>query len=203
MSAIPEIELQPNCFKIHHLPTIAYQLVHATDGRFRFHIPRLTHSSNYAKYLEQLVKSLEFVTQVRVNLLSGSLIVNYATDRISMLSAKTELVEAIQQTSQVIISPKIPPSFERAVIAEDFTSPKHLLSANILTIKPPQDKMFWLTWLGIYPLITGISFVFEPWLILLSLPMRTLLLSGVIVLLMTYIVMPMLTELSRDWLYAN
>jgi len=203
MNTTYEIQLQSYCLDLTRLPVVAYQIFHVTDGRFRFYIPRLSHDSNYATRLEQLVKRLNFVAEVRINPLANSLIVNYATDRISMLAAQAKLIEAIQQIGQAVTSWEVPVSYEFAVSTDDFAPAKYLLSANIPTIKPPQDKMFWLTWLGIYPLITGISFVFEPWLILLSLPLRTLILSGVLVLLMTYAVMPMLTELSRDWLYAN
>jgi antibiotic biosynthesis monooxygenase (ABM) superfamily enzyme len=70
----------------------------------------------------------------------------------------------------------------------------------IRRIKPPRYKMFLLTWLGIYPLITGIFWVFGPWLSLLPLVVRTLLLTGLLVYLMTYVVMPILTKMFHAWL---
>jgi uncharacterized protein len=66
--------------------------------------------------------------------------------------------------------------------------------------KPTRYKMFLLTWLGIYPLITGIFLVFGPWLSLLPLVLRTFLLTGLLVYLMTYGVMPMLTRVFHAWL---
>lgn len=69
--------------------------------------------------------------------------------------------------------------------------------------KPPRYKVFLLTWLAIYPLITGIFLLFGKQLSLLPLPIRTLLLTLVLVYLMTFIVMPRLMVLFHNWLYAN
>lgn len=71
----------------------------------------------------------------------------------------------------------------------------------VLTNKRPQrHKLFFLTWLAIYPLITIILHLFGKYLNLLPLPIRTLLLTGVLVYLMTYWVMPRLMKLFRNWL---
>jgi antibiotic biosynthesis monooxygenase (ABM) superfamily enzyme len=66
--------------------------------------------------------------------------------------------------------------------------------------KPPRRKLFLLTWLGIYPLITALLWLFGPWLAALPLLLRTLLLTGVLVYAMTYGVMPLLTRLFQPWL---
>lgn len=65
---------------------------------------------------------------------------------------------------------------------------------------PPRYKLFLLTWLAIYPLITFILHFFGEFLNLLPLPIRTLILTGILVYLMTYWVMPMLMKLFRRWL---
>lgn len=69
-----------------------------------------------------------------------------------------------------------------------------------LTKRPPRYKLFLLTWLAIYPLITLILHLFAQPLNLLPLPIRTLVLTGVLVYLMTYWVMPRLMKLFRNWL---
>jgi antibiotic biosynthesis monooxygenase (ABM) superfamily enzyme len=69
-----------------------------------------------------------------------------------------------------------------------------------LTKRPPRYKIFLLTWLAIYPLITSILHFFARPLSLLPLPIRTLVLTGALVYLMTYWVMPMLMKLFRKWL---
>lgn len=65
---------------------------------------------------------------------------------------------------------------------------------------PPRYKLFLLTWLAIYPLITFILHFFGKFLNLLPLPIRTLILTGTLVYLMTYWVMPMLMKTFRGWL---
>ncbi|NDJ25563.1 hypothetical protein GS682_28905 [Nostoc sp. B(2019)] len=67
--------------------------------------------------------------------------------------------------------------------------------------QPPRYKMFLLTWLAIYPLITGIYLLFGNLLSGLPLLLRTLLLTGVLVYLMTYLVMPKLTKIFHKWLF--
>ncbi len=68
---------------------------------------------------------------------------------------------------------------------------------------PQRYKMFLLTWLAIYPLITAILWLFGSFLSLFPLPLRTLILTGALVYLMTYIVMPKLTKLFHRWLNSN
>ncbi|MEL6461475.1 MAG: hypothetical protein AAFQ91_25115 [Cyanobacteria bacterium J06621_15] len=67
--------------------------------------------------------------------------------------------------------------------------------------KPPKYKLFLLSWMGIYPLITIVLLLFGQQLILLPLPLRTLILTGILVYLMTFLVMPKLTKLFHRWLY--
>ncbi|MDJ0596583.1 MAG: hypothetical protein QNJ72_42550 [Pleurocapsa sp. MO_226.B13] len=69
--------------------------------------------------------------------------------------------------------------------------------------RPQRYKLFLLTWLAIYPLITIILHFFGRYLSLLPLPIRTLVLTGILVYLMTYWVMPMLMKLFRNWLNLN
>ncbi|BAU11972.1 hypothetical protein LEP3755_24960 [Leptolyngbya sp. NIES-3755] len=61
------------------LPIENYKIVHATIGRFRFRIPRFAQDSIYTQRLEDCVRSLEFVTEVRINRIVCSLIVCYET----------------------------------------------------------------------------------------------------------------------------
>ena len=63
-----------------------------------------------------------------------------------------------------------------------------------------QTPTFLLTWLAIYPLITIILHFCGAFLSLLPLPIRTLILTGTVVYLMTYWAMPMLIKLFRNWL---
>jgi antibiotic biosynthesis monooxygenase (ABM) superfamily enzyme len=66
--------------------------------------------------------------------------------------------------------------------------------------KPSRHKLAFLSWLVIYPLITGIFLIFNQPLMQLALPLRTLTLTIVLVGLMSYIIMPWLTKKLNKWL---
>ena len=65
---------------------------------------------------------------------------------------------------------------------------------------PPRYKLALLTWAGAYAVITLILVVLgpaiEPW----PLPLRTLLISGLMVAALSWVVIPLLTRLFRGWL---
>lgn len=63
-----------------------------------------------------------------------------------------------------------------------------------------RHKLALLSWLVIYPLITGIFIVFNQPLMQLALPLRTLILTLVLVGLMSYLIMPWLTKKLNKWL---
>jgi uncharacterized protein len=60
-------------------------------------------------------------------------------------------------------------------------------------VPPPRLKMALASWTGIYPQITTVF----------PLPLRTLVLTGVLVPTMAYTVMPLVTWLLRRWLYPT
>ena len=66
---------------------------------------------------------------------------------------------------------------------------------------PPRHKMALVTWLAVYPLITAIFLFGGPLLLQLPLPLRTLLMTVVMVPAMTYVIMPGMARLFRRWLY--
>jgi antibiotic biosynthesis monooxygenase (ABM) superfamily enzyme len=68
---------------------------------------------------------------------------------------------------------------------------------------PPRYKMVVVTWLGVFPIVTGIFAVFGQWLNLLPTLVRTLVFTAVMVTLMTYVVMPRMTRLFAFWLYPD
>ena len=65
---------------------------------------------------------------------------------------------------------------------------------------PPRYKLALLSWVGAYTVITLILAVLGPAMARWPLPLRTLLLSVLMVLAMTWLVMPSLTRLCRSWL---
>ncbi|MDP9455930.1 MAG: antibiotic biosynthesis monooxygenase [Actinomycetota bacterium] len=68
---------------------------------------------------------------------------------------------------------------------------------------PPRHKMAVVTWLAVFPLITTIFLVLGPVLNQLPLLLRSLVLTVIMVLLMTYVVMPRMTRLFSFWLYPD
>lgn len=77
-----------------------------------------------------------------------------------------------------------------------------LPSKNPLT-PPPRYKMTMISWLALYPAVTLIFWTFEPWLIQIPLFLRTLLVTLVVILLMSYWLMPFMTKCFAFWLYPK
>lgn len=72
-------------------------------------------------------------------------------------------------------------------------------------IPPPRHKMAVVTLVAIFPLIQLVGLIFAPLLNLSPLPLvlESLMLTAIIVLLMTYVVMPRMTKLFARWLYPK
>lgn len=71
------------------------------------------------------------------------------------------------------------------------------------TIAPPRYKMALITWSAIFPLIVLINALFAPLLNQLPSITRSLVLTITLVLLMTYLLMPMMTKIFERWLYPQ
>jgi antibiotic biosynthesis monooxygenase (ABM) superfamily enzyme len=68
---------------------------------------------------------------------------------------------------------------------------------------PPPYKMALLTWLTIFPLITGVVIVLGPLIAGIPLVPRLGITTAVTVPLMTWVVMPRITRALRGWLYPK
>jgi antibiotic biosynthesis monooxygenase (ABM) superfamily enzyme len=66
--------------------------------------------------------------------------------------------------------------------------------------RPPRYKMALLTWVGAWAMITLILQVLGPSMVTWALPLRTLLISVLMVLSLTWVVIPSLTRLFAPWL---
>jgi uncharacterized protein len=75
------------------------------------------------------------------------------------------------------------------------------LSADPGAPPPPPYKMALLTWITIFPLITGIVAVLGPTLTRIPLVPRTAITTAIAVPVMTWILMPRVTLLLRHWLF--
>jgi hypothetical protein len=67
---------------------------------------------------------------------------------------------------------------------------------------PPRYRMVLLTWAAAFPVLNVLHVLFGQQLAALPLPARTLLLTGVLITLLTYVIMPRLTRWCADWLLA-
>jgi antibiotic biosynthesis monooxygenase (ABM) superfamily enzyme len=68
---------------------------------------------------------------------------------------------------------------------------------------PPRYKMTIVTWLAVFPLATVMFMLLDPLLGGAPVILRTLVFTGVMVSLMTYVVMPRVTRLFSFWLYPK
>jgi len=69
--------------------------------------------------------------------------------------------------------------------------------------RPPRYKQAVITWLGVYPTLTAtlalLGQVMEPW----PLPLRTLLVTLLLVPLLVFVVFPLLNRAFQGWLFAG
>lgn len=65
---------------------------------------------------------------------------------------------------------------------------------------PPRYKLALLTWIGVYPMITVLLAVLGPTTATWPLPLRTLVLTALMVPTLTWLVIPTLTRFFRGWL---
>lgn len=79
--------------------------------------------------------------------------------------------------------------------------------ANAKPPVPVRWKQYLVTWSAIYPLVMSVPLIVLPLLGLLGLDhhrwLTTLVMTGTVVFLMVYVVMPRYTQLIRRWLFAR
>lgn len=68
---------------------------------------------------------------------------------------------------------------------------------------PPRYKMTFVSWLALYPSVTLIFLFFGEILEPIPLVLRTLIITAVLMLLMTYVLMPRFTRWFAFWLYPK
>lgn len=67
--------------------------------------------------------------------------------------------------------------------------------------QPPKWKFAIMVWLAIYPTITLVSLLIGDTIKSWPLPFKTLLMTGILVPLMVFVLLPLLRKLLGDWLY--
>jgi antibiotic biosynthesis monooxygenase (ABM) superfamily enzyme len=66
---------------------------------------------------------------------------------------------------------------------------------------PPRYKMALVTWFGVFCTISLLNLLLIPLLSGLPALLKSLIITGLTVILLTYLIMPRLTQLFRKWLY--
>ncbi len=79
-----------------------------------------------------------------------------------------------------------------------FTLPNKSLKAP-----PPKYKMALVTWLGVFVTLAVVSRLLAPILSNLPILLNQLITTGLVVALLTYLIMPRLTQLFKRWLYSK
>ncbi|MFY7988822.1 MAG: hypothetical protein ACOVNP_08080 [Flavobacterium sp.] len=66
--------------------------------------------------------------------------------------------------------------------------------------QPPKWKFAVMVWLAIYPTITLVTFLIGDYIKNLPLPLKTLIMTGILVPLMVFVLLPILRKLMSNWL---
>ena len=75
--------------------------------------------------------------------------------------------------------------------------------ANDAIVPPPRYKMLLVSFFASYPIMTVLMYLSQRFIHGWPLPLRTLLSSSVLLVTMTYLVMPHMTRLFQHWLYPR
>lgn len=77
-------------------------------------------------------------------------------------------------------------------------------SADEEAVVPPRKyKMMIVVWLSVFPLSVLLNYLLRPMISELNITLQIAVISIVIVILMTYIVMPFMSKLFHRWLHSN
>ncbi|WP_316367121.1 antibiotic biosynthesis monooxygenase [Candidatus Thiodiazotropha sp. CDECU1] len=103
---------------------------------------------------------------------------------------------------------------EWRAIAEEVSEPRQVetisgleawftLPTCAMNVHPPKYKMALLVWLGVFCLVTLLSGLLGPLISEFPRLLQTFILTALVVVCLTYAVMPLLTRLFSGWLYPN
>ncbi|MCU7797040.1 MAG: antibiotic biosynthesis monooxygenase [Candidatus Thiodiazotropha sp. (ex Myrtea spinifera)] len=72
-----------------------------------------------------------------------------------------------------------------------------------INVHPPKYKMAFLVWLGVFSLVTLLSYLIGPLMSEWPLVARTFTLTVIVVPTLTYFILPLLTRIFSGWLYPK
>ncbi|MDJ0675079.1 MAG: antibiotic biosynthesis monooxygenase [Calothrix sp. MO_167.B42] len=68
---------------------------------------------------------------------------------------------------------------------------------------PPKYKTAFVTWIGVFVCASTLGYLLGPYLVALPYLLRQAIMTGVVVVLLAYVVMPRLTRLFYKWLHSS
>lgn len=86
-------------YSTNQLSEVDYQVVHTNERRIRVCISRLSKDSEYARRLKQVIESLHFVTDVRINPAASSLAIEYEAKGVPSSSIQEKILSLVQQVT--------------------------------------------------------------------------------------------------------
>lgn len=117
-------------------------------------------------------------------------------DTLAAWQASSERNDLLEQIEPLLVEPSKTETISGIVTW--FTLPGH----NPVT-PPPKYKMTVVSWLALYPTVTLIFLLFGPWLEQIPLLLRTLLITAVVMVCMSYLLMPRFTRWFAFWLFPK
>ncbi len=96
-----------------------------------------------------------------------------------------------------------PVVFDRLCGLETWFALPQLKTGPAPIVPPPRHKMAVVTLIGVLPTITVLLYLMAPLMMNLPLFARAFIIGPIMVLLMTYVIMPLLTQLFKRWLYPT
>lgn len=70
-------------------------------------------------------------------------------------------------------------------------------------VPPPRYKMLLIVWLAVVPVTIGVNNLLRPWLLEMHIIWQIIIMSFCIVLIMTYVAMPLMSRLFHRWLHCS
>ncbi|ULG68310.1 antibiotic biosynthesis monooxygenase [Marinobacterium sediminicola] len=110
--------------------------------------------------------------------------------------ASTERAEILEQIEPLLVTPSKVETMSG--IVNWFTLPGH----NPVK-PPPKARMTFVSWLALYPTVTLIFFLFGDLLAQIPLLLRTLIVTAVVMVAMSYLLMPRFTRWFAFWLFPK
>ncbi len=172
---------------------ISRRVIKGQEERFEQLSSEMTHrASRYPGYL-----GADLFRPASANDPEYRIIFKFADEpSLAAWQASAERAEILEQIEPLLVSPSEVETLSG--IVNWFTLPGH----NPVK-PPPKSKMTFVSWLALYPTVTLIFFLFGDLLAQVPLLLRTLIVTAVVMVAMSYLLMPRFTRWFAFWLFPK